>query len=146
MNYWIFQAKTDRYDLSDPEILSEGKEEAWLATRYRIYMEPGDLVYLWLAGPPQIRGIYGWGRLISEPYPTEIGYRVKVAYDKRLAQHLMADEIFSHNSLNGLLIRKLAIGTNFRISQSQAQAIGMLLPESDRPQQAGAAKDTAGAS
>jgi hypothetical protein len=29
MNYWIFQAKIDRYDLQKPEILVEGDKVAW---------------------------------------------------------------------------------------------------------------------
>ena len=70
MNYWIFQAIPERYDLREhfPKDDASDKEATWYATRYRSQMEPGDLVFFWLGGDEQIRGIYGWGHLTSKAY------------------------------------------------------------------------------
>jgi len=31
-------------------------------------MKMGDLVYFWMGGDERFRGIYGWGKIIKEPY------------------------------------------------------------------------------
>lgn len=69
MNYWIFQAKPERFDLRKPGTIEAGKSDDWDATRYRSEMMPGDKVFFWLAGNEDHRGIYGWGELTSEPHP-----------------------------------------------------------------------------
>src|SRR5215472_4144065 len=102
MNYWIFQSTVDRRDLR--EILREGQEDTRLASRYRQQMSEGDIVYFWLAGPDDIRGIYGWGTMLSEPYLAEDEYRVKVRYDKRLRSYIPASRIRSAGVLEDLLI------------------------------------------
>ena len=136
MNFWIFQAKPERYDLRDPNRFAPDKEEKWLATRYRTRMKPGDLVYLWLAGPREIRGVYGWGRLTTTPFPMNSEYRVGVKYEGVLlkSEFVSFDKIMSIPDLHDLTIVRLAIGTNFRINQREAALIAGLIPLKYRPE------------
>jgi hypothetical protein len=82
MACWIFQTTVRRWDLSVE--LNEGREDNWTASRYRDHMSPGDIAFLWQAGPAPIRGIYGWAVLTSSPYwhHQEQGFRVNVTYQK----------------------------------------------------------------
>ena len=124
MNYWLFQARTDRYDLRDPSKIQPGQKETWDATRYRTEMNPGDIVFFWLAGDSDYRGIYGWGTLLSPPHP---GYNkdfvVDVRFDERFKNFLSVQEIAADSDLADLLILRVPIGANFLISASEAQAI-----------------------
>lgn len=133
MNHWIFQAKPERYDLRDANNLRPGDQEDWVASRYRSKMRPGDLVFFWLAGPPDIRGIYGWGQLKSRPFSAKGGSRVSVTYRKRLSEFLPASALKKTKALGNLLILRLAVGTNFELSPSEAKAIAHLLKSSERP-------------
>ena len=69
MSYWIFQSVIERQDLR--VTLQEQKEDTRLASRYRQQMSPDDLVFFWLAGDEDIRGIYGWGILLSVCYAVK---------------------------------------------------------------------------
>ena len=66
--YLHFPMYQDRYDLSRE--LKLGKPETWYATRYRNRMSPGDVVYLWMAGDEDIRGLCGMGELVR---PEKLG-------------------------------------------------------------------------
>jgi len=134
MNYWIFQSTVDRKDLR--EILREGNEDTRLASRYRQQMSQGDIVYFWLAGPDEIRGIYGWGVLLSDPYlnEDEEEYRVKVRYDKRLRSHIPTSRIKATAELEDLLILRAPQATNFLLSTEEARAIANFMEADERPQ------------
>lgn len=134
MNYWIFQAVPERYDLR--EKLVEGRKVTWYATRYRSHMSPGDIVFFWLGGPGATRGIYGWGRLTSSPYiKTEWeSYGVDVKYEKRLKSHVSVREIRSVPDLQGLLILRAPQATNFLLSPQEARAIANLIKPDQRPE------------
>jgi predicted RNA-binding protein with PUA-like domain len=134
MNYWIFQAVPERYDLR--ERLVEGEEVTWYATRYRSYMSAGDLVFFWLGGPESIRGIYGWGRLISSPYmkPELETYGVDVQYEKRLGSHVAVRTVKSIPGLQDLLLLRAPQATNFRLSSQEARAIVNLIEPDQRPE------------
>ncbi len=134
MNYWIFQSKPKQYDLRLDSSLVPGRKDKWDATRWRTEMHPGDLVYFWMAGPPELRGIYGWGRLTSEPYEDGSGYAVKVKYERKFPEHIPAETIGSNKELQNLMILKIAVGTNFLIDKREANAIAALINESDRPE------------
>jgi predicted RNA-binding protein with PUA-like domain len=133
MNYWIFQSRPERFDLRTR--LVEGQSDDWVASRYRNAMQPGDLVFFWLSGDEAIRGIYGWGKLTSEPYAdsSEEGYGVKLVYEKKLREHIPVRVIREHDQLSDLLILKVAIGTNFKISPEEASAIAALIAPDERP-------------
>jgi predicted RNA-binding protein with PUA-like domain len=133
MNYWIFQAVPDRYDLREEP--ADGENITWYATRYRSRMEIGDLVFFWLGGPPDIRGIYGWGHLTGKPYiiPSWSDYGVDVRFEKRLRPHLSVGAIKNRRELLGMQILNMAVGSNFYISPDEARAISSLMPSSERP-------------
>jgi len=134
MNYWIFQAVPERYDLRDE--LVEGRKVTWYATRYRSRMSPGDIVFFWLGGPEDIRGIYGWGRLTSSPYakPEWRSYGVDVEYKKRLKLPVSIREIKSAPDLQDLLILRAPQATNFLLSPQEARAIADLIEPDQRPE------------
>jgi hypothetical protein len=134
MNYWIFQSVVEQQDLT--QRLDEGKEDTRLASRYRQLMSVGDLVFFWLGGSDDIRGIYGWGKLLSEPEfnKDRQEYRVRVRYDKRLANHLQVGQIRAVNELKNLLILRAPQATNFLLSRDDAHLIANLMDPSERPE------------
>lgn len=134
MNYWIFQSVVEQQDLR--ERLQEGKEDTRLASRYRQQMAAGDLVFFWLGGSDNIRGIYGWGTLLSPPkfIDARQEYRVSVRYAKRLKTHLPAGKIRAVPELKDLLILRAPQATNFILSGDEARAIANLIDPTERPE------------
>jgi len=134
MNYWIFQAVPERYDLR--ERLVAGEKVTWYATRYRSYMSAGDIVFFWLAGSDSIRGIYGWGKLTSSPYMKSEweSYGVDVQYEKRLPSHIPVNTIQAIPELENLLILRAPQATNFLLSIEEARAIVDLIEPDQRPE------------
>ncbi len=134
MNYWIFQSIIERQDLRTT--LQEQKEDTRLASRYRQQMSPHDLVYFWLAGDEDIRGIYGWGTLLTPPFLAEDRqeYRVKVRYLKRLKSTLRAATIRAAGPLRDLMIFRAPQATNFLLTKEEAQGIANLMDSGERPQ------------
>ena len=133
MNYWIFQATPQRYDLRVKFV--EGQTVTWYATRYRSPMEPGDIVFFWLAGPSNIKGIYGWGRLTGSPYPKPEweSYGVDVKYEKRLESPIPYQIIDTDPSFKQLMIKRAPQATNFLVSDEEAKALIDLMKPSERP-------------
>ena len=125
MNYWIFQ--------SDSPDLKEGKEMAWDATRYRNDMQPGDLVYIWVDGESADGGIHGWGEMTSDSYEEEGKHYVKVEVKDTLKHIVPAKEMHANSDLQGLLIMKAPVGTNFLISPDEAREISELIAPDERP-------------
>jgi EVE domain-containing protein len=128
-NYWIFQSRPDRFDLRNSDSIVPGNTELWDATRYRAYMQPGDIVFLWLSGEPEWRGIYGWGELASVPYAegTADDFGVAVRYVCKLIRPLLANKLWDSSLLTNLQIKKIAVGTNFLINEVEARAIADLI-------------------
>lgn len=135
MTYWIFQAVEERYPLR--EKLQEGRRETWYATRYRNDMKTGDIVFFWLGGSRDVRGIYGWGRLESEPYikPAWDAHGVDVVYETRLSQYIPIEEIESTEELSELLVLRAPQATNFHLSNAEGKAIIDLMDPGERPQE-----------
>jgi hypothetical protein len=134
MNYWIFQAVPDNYDLRESSKFYDGMQGWWRATRYRTRMSPGDLVYFWLGGNESIRGIYGWGRLASASIEKNGGYQVAFTVGKRLASHIPVDVLRKNPALENLMILNMAIGSNFLINEREALEIRELIPQNSRPE------------
>lgn len=127
MNYWIFQSVPSRYDLREEANLHQGMDGWWYATRYRKKMRPGDVVFFWMGGDKDIRGIYGVGSISSTPYEEDNGYKVKVKVDKRLSHHIPVGNIKSNKKLENLMILKIAVGSNFLINQAEGLALSELI-------------------
>jgi len=135
MNYWIFQSTHDFFDLRDEGNLSTGQDGHWRATSYRSKMKIGDLIFFWMAGPSEIRGIYGWGHLTSLPYKESGKYRVDLKVDRRLTTFLPATTIKLVEKLATMTIFTVRAGSNFLISQDEARLIADLLAEPERPEE-----------
>lgn len=120
---FIFQSRFDRFDLSTQ--LRPNATQRWVASRYRTAMRPGDIVYLWLAGPEDIRGIYGWGTIKSFPKRSRNGndYGVEIRVDTALSRPLLASTIRRSRELSDLLILRAPQATNFLLSPNEARAI-----------------------
>jgi hypothetical protein len=120
---FIFQSVPERYDLS--EIIKPGERDTWYATRYRGEMHPGDPVFFWMAGAPPTRGLYGWGRIASEPY-LKAGWDshgVDVIYEVRFKQHISAGSVRADPRLSELLIFRAPQSTNFLLPTDQAERL-----------------------
>lgn len=135
LSVWIFQAIPERYDLRSEELFMEGNHETWYATRYREWMTTGDIVFFWLGGVGiiQERGIYGWGKLTSDPYLRE-GWKdfgVDLIYRRRFPTPLAEPTIKQNPVLSEMLILKVRTGTNFLLSAEEAQALLTLSKQHD---------------
>lgn len=127
MNYWIFQCKKERYDISDSGILFDGMTGWWTANQYRSEMKPGDRVFFWLAGDKKYRGIYGVGELTSLPYQwkngDKQGFSVDVKCSKRFDQYLPAQKLKENKNLLNIQILNMPMGSNFLLNKSEGQAL-----------------------
>ena len=127
MNYWIFQCKKERYDISDPGVLFDGMTGWWTANQYRSEMTPGDRVFFWLAGDINYRGIYGVGELTSSPYQWEEGgkkgFSVDIKCNKRLDEYLSVQEVKGNAKLVNIQILNMPMGSNFLLNEAEGKAL-----------------------
>jgi hypothetical protein len=124
MNTFLFQARTDRYDLRSE--LKQGGKETWQVSRYWHAMRPRDIVYLWLAGPEDIRGIYGWGRIEGRPKTKGSDTTVDVRVEAVFATPLLAVDIRRDPKLAKMLILRAPQATNFLLSEPEAKQLAAL--------------------
>ncbi|MED5523927.1 MAG: EVE domain-containing protein [Pseudomonadota bacterium] len=127
MNYWIFQCKKERFDISDPSVLFDGMTGWWTANQYRSEMKSGDKVFFWLAGDKKYRGIYGSGELTSKPYKWETGenkgFSVDVVCRKRFDKYLPVNKIKENKNLESIQILNMPLGSNFLLNESEGKAL-----------------------
>ena len=130
MNVFIFQSTLERFDLR--KAISPQDNNTWYATRYRSAMKPGDTVLFWMAGIEEIRGLYGWGHLTSEPYIKDSWdtYGVDVEYDVKFQNVILATDIKKNKLLSKLLIIRAPQATNFLLSDKEAKEILKLINDS----------------
>jgi EVE domain len=133
MNTWLFQSVPEHFDLR--EGLREGKADTWRVSRYRSQIKPGDTVLFWMGGPPEVRGMYGWGEITDSPRydPNDEQFGVKLVYRRRFDRPLLASEIRKIGKLDQMLIFRAPFGTNFQLTEDEVETIRRLLPASDRP-------------
>ncbi|MBW1940365.1 MAG: EVE domain-containing protein [Deltaproteobacteria bacterium] len=125
MNYWLFQSVVDRYDTRDSSLVKEGESDTWYATRYRAKMKPGDIVFFWLGGIGDERGIYVTGTLASEPYKKAgwDSYGIDVTYKKKLSDPILVAQVKSNKKLSGMLILRAPQATNFLLTEEQGKEL-----------------------
>src|SRR5438105_1699253 len=104
MNAWIFQSVPAQFDLRFG--LRENVTDTWKVSRYRSQMKPGDRVFFWMGGPPDIRGVYGWGEILSLPSldASDDKFEVSVVYKRRLKEPLLVSKIQEEQRLRQMLI------------------------------------------
>lgn len=136
MNHWIFQSIADRYDLREPKIVMAGKKDTWYATRYKDRMKIGDIVYFWLGGIGEERGIYAVGTVASEAYqkPDWDSYGIDVIYKTKLQTPVTIKTLKASPTLEKLLILRAPQATNFLLSTEEASAIEALARSANHAQ------------
>lgn len=119
MNAWIFQGKPERYDLKTE--FNAGQNETWLVTRYHEKMGQGDIVFFWRSGARAERGLYGWGRISSAKAKLydDWGWGIDVDYVERFAPPINVDEVKASGALEGNLLFRMPIGTNFELTDDE---------------------------
>ncbi len=125
MRTWIFQT-TARNRI---ETMHQGHVDQWCVRRYWREMQPDDLVFVWLAGSLDRRGIHGWGRLTSQAYrvPDAESLQIGVRYEQRLMPLLPATVLRDHPCLADLAILRMPRATNFRVSIQEVQTIMQII-------------------
>lgn len=123
MSVFIFQSVPDRFDLESEVV--EGKKDTWYATRYRKRMKVGDIVFFWMAGADDRKGIYGWGVIDSEPYIRDDwkSYGVDVIYKKKFGKKLSKRILHSDNVLRNMLLFRAPQATNFLLTDEESRAL-----------------------
>lgn len=129
MNTFIFQSMPERFDLR--EKLKPGNKDTWYATRYRNKMKTGDIVFFWMGGNKRFRGLYGWGKLISEPYIKDNWktYGIDVEYIEKFFKPITSSKIKDDIELSRLLIFRAPQATNFFVEPSELKKLVRLLKE-----------------
>jgi len=133
---FLFQATDDHYDFRTRP--APGAIIWWRAQRYRSLMRPGGLVFFWQAGQETVRGLHGWGRLVSEPYRQADDFRVDVRFDCRIQPHIPASVIRAEPILHNHPIFTVRVGSNFLLSDDELEALTTLIPTVIRPELASA--------
>ena len=129
MNIFIFQSLPDRFDLRTK--LIPGTKDTWYATRYRSEMKVGDLVYFWMGGEERFRGIYGWGKITSEPYKKTNwdSYGVDVEYLYKFSKPITSSYLKNDKDLRNLLIIRAPQATNFLVDAFQQKKLIKVIKE-----------------
>jgi len=148
MNYWIFKADPEQYDLLNSDLLisetaDDGITATWYATQYRLRMEPGDIVFFWI-GEQNIAdgsleetrtGIYGWGMIVSKPYEKKNldTFGVDLKYKRRLTSIISIAALKQLPVFSGFLLFYAKDFTNFLLAPQEAEAIIRAMSPDDRP-------------
>lgn len=127
MRAWIFQGKPERYPLQDK--LVAGQKETWLVSRFRNEIFKDDIVLFWSSGNESIRGLYGWGKVTQKGarYFEGWGYGIEILYEECFKEHVGITQIRESKVLNNNVLLKMPIGTNFKLSKDEYEALSMLL-------------------
>jgi 5-methylcytosine-specific restriction protein B len=131
MNTFIFQSVVkDKFDLRKD--IEKGGKGTWYATRYLNEMSPGDRVFFWLGGDENIRGLYGWGILISNSYekPGWDAPGVDFEYKGKFNQPILAKKLKTDPVLRDLLILKAPQASNFLLKPDEAKRLVNLIKDS----------------
>ncbi|MCH4565408.1 MULTISPECIES: EVE domain-containing protein [Halomonas] len=134
MSYWIFQSIAERYDLRKKGVVEDGKHDTWYASRYRGRMKVGDIVYFWLGGIGEKRGVYALGEIISEPYRKDDwdSYGIDVCYKRKLIKPIDVIAVKNNEILSDLLILRAPQATNFALTEEQGKEFERIIAKEDK--------------
>lgn len=142
-SYWIFQSNPKYYDLEkDLEgITEEGMANFnWTVNQYANQIHIGDVAYLWTSGKDA--GILAGATVMSDPYYTsdvegefisdkkkEEGKQqwVDLRIDYILPERIRRDDLIDHPTLGSMQIIRRPQGTNFIITNEEAEALNALI-------------------
>lgn len=129
MNIFIFQSVPDRYDLEVQ--IKAGERDTWYATRYRKVMSEGDLVFFWMAGDDERKGIYGWGEIASAPYilPAWKSFGVDVVYKEKFKGKISKRILHQSDVLKQMLLFRAPQATNFLLSKEEGVELVNIVKE-----------------
>jgi hypothetical protein len=98
-------------------------------------MQPGDLVFFWMAGDPEIRGIYGWGTLTSRAYnkPNWDSHGVDVLCQHCFSRPILATRLRTDKLLADMLVLRAPQGTNFLLSQEESARLASFISRAGEP-------------
>lgn len=142
---WIFQANPKYFDITGA--VKSLKLRTWGVKKYKNEILPGDMVYIWQAGPNA--GILGVGEVLDKPqelpFPEEeksfitkegnfkeIDTRVRVKINKVLDPPILKDKLLSDSLLSNLQIIKMPQGAIFPLSAEENEAL-KLITSGERP-------------
>ena len=95
-----------------------------MVTKYREEIKYNDTVFFWQAGPPEIRGMYGWGVVVGDVKRfKDWGYGVPVKYEKIFKQHISVTAFQKEPLLQKHVLLRMPIGTNFRLIPAEHKAV-----------------------
>src|ERR1700733_7220752 len=139
---WLFQGNPDRYDIAGA--LRELKEVSWAVNQHKDEIHEADRVYYWQAGSSG--GIVGVGDILDEPQvrpalESELKfYRddalrqesqeylgVLIRKEKFVEPPISRQQVQAVRDLATLSIFRQAAGTNFPVTETQAESIENLL-------------------
>lgn len=133
MNYWIFKANPDIYDVEGS--LAAGKPpRGWKVTRYRNEIKTGDIIFLWRTG--NIRGIFAIFEATSDPYyippnPNEPYWSDLYKVDVKLLKHFPLLDTEFLKQMPGLQNMSTFHGyqaaTNFKVTKEEGEIIKKLI-------------------
>jgi predicted RNA-binding protein with PUA-like domain len=132
---WLFQGNPDKYDIAGS--LRGLKEVTWSINQCKDEIHEGDRVYFWQSGSEG--GIVGVGDILDEPRvrpPLEAELRfahdesfrnehlsVLIRKEKFIEPPISREQIRAVSELTDHRIFKLAVETNYSLTETQAESI-----------------------
>jgi predicted RNA-binding protein with PUA-like domain len=147
MNYWVFQAAPNRYNLV--EAVKNLDADRWtVPSQYRNQLRKGDKVFFWkAAGKEGKSGIYAFGEITSSvsslpelpqarPYVISGDYlgrtalRVDVKYIHKLKSPILRSALLTHGILKNLMVIKVRAGQVFPVREHEIKPLCDLVVKS----------------
>lgn len=126
---WIFQCNPKTWDVLTVLDRDMPFDDDWTVNQYRGQPQVGDTAYIWRAGDDA--GIYAVARIASEEHAVPgdaIGEnKVDITYQRRVDPPLLKARLLGNSLTAGLSVIRNPQGSNFKVTQEQAQAIGAML-------------------
>ncbi|MFH2067676.1 MAG: EVE domain-containing protein [Pseudomonadota bacterium] len=127
-SYWMFQANPKYYDID--QALQDRVDFKWMVKRYKDRIKVGDVAYIWKSGNGG--GIVAVTKVISElklydDVEQEDVPRVPLKTLKVLEKPILRADLKEHSILSNLLIIKSPQGTNYPVTEEEAEAIEKIM-------------------
>jgi predicted RNA-binding protein with PUA-like domain len=140
MNYWVFQATPNRYNLI--AAIKNLYVDRWtVPSQYRNQLRKGDKVFFWkAAGKEGKAGIYAFGEITSDvgflpelpqarPYVISRDYldlnplRIDVKYTHKLKNPILRSALLTSDALKNLMVIKVRAGQVFPVRDHEIKPL-----------------------